>query len=269
MDHHVHTSRCNHATGTPDEYVREAIRKGLRAIGFNDHFPMRYLPASIPVDSYAMPPGDFPAYIAELRDVRDRFAGEIDVKIATEVDYYGPALDEIRRALSPFLDDLDYVYGSVHVVGDWAVDDDRFLSRWDEHGENEVYRSYWTNVEAMARAGMFDVVGHLDLPKKFNKFPSDDQAPLLERVLDEIKGSGMVVEINTAGLRKPVGEIYPSPAIIKVCFEKGIPVTLGSDAHAPDEVGHAFPDVIEFLKATGYKEIVSFARRRRVRVPLP
>ncbi|MHA1847366.1 MAG: histidinol-phosphatase, partial [Promethearchaeota archaeon] len=215
MDHHVHTFRCHHATGHEEDYVKVAIQKGLPFIGFNDHFPMRYLPKTIPVEKYAMELNEFPDYITELKRLRKKYDGKIDIKISTEVDFHAPSIDTIKEWLNPFLDDFDYIYGSVHVVDDWAVDDHVFSEKWEEYDNNKVYEIYYENNIKMVKTGIFNVVGHMDLPKKYNHFPSKNIDPLISKFLDEVKKADAVVELNTAGLRKPVKEMYPSEHILK------------------------------------------------------
>ncbi|MFX0103039.1 MAG: histidinol-phosphatase HisJ [Candidatus Hodarchaeota archaeon] len=268
MDHHIHTSRCHHAEGNAEDYIIVAIKKGMKFIGFNEHFPMRYLPDAIPVEEYAMELDEFPEYIAELKQLRKKYKDQIDILISTEVDYFEPALGVIKGNLKPFLDDFDYLYGSVHVVDDWAVDDNRFLERFNEYDINDVWARYYDSVIEMVNTGLFDVVGHLDLPKKYEKIPTKDLDHKLLEVLAAIKSNRMLIELNTAGLRKPIKEIYPSRHILELCHEKGIEVTLGSDAHAPDEVGYDFPNAIALLKSIGYDSIVSFKKRERHSIKL-
>ncbi|MHA1368525.1 MAG: histidinol-phosphatase [Promethearchaeota archaeon] len=263
MDHHIHTFRCRHAIGTSGDYVRSAIKKGMAIVGISDHFPMRYLPKTIPVDEYAMEREEFGDYINELKDLRERYKDEIEVCIGTEVDFYLPEISTIKEWLTPYLGDLDYIYGSVHVVDDWPVDDSRFLENYQRVGINNVWIKYFENLLDMVKSGMFDIVGHFDIPKKYKNLPTIDMTDRIEVILDEIKESGMVMELNTAGARKPINEFYPSKRILKMAFEKGVQVTLGSDAHDPDEVGYAFPEAINLLKEIGYDSIVSFKNHKK------
>lgn len=263
MDHHVHTSRCRHAEGNAEDYVRVAIDKGLALIGFNEHFPMRYLPGTIPVEEYAMELEEFPEYIAELNMLKKKYEGRIDILISTEVDYYKPALDVIKKNLEPFIGEFDYLYGSVHLVDDWAVDDQRFLDKFDEYDINDVWIKYYDSIIDMVNTGIFDVVGHLDLPKKYEKVPTRNLDEKIVEVLAAAKSNRMVIELNTAGLRKPIKEIYPSRHILEMAYEHGIEVTLGSDAHAPEEVAFDFQNAIALLKSIGYESIVSFKGRER------
>ena len=123
MDMHVHTYRCKHAKGTAEEMIKAAIQKKLSCVGINEHFPMTYLPSPVPVNDYAMALEEFPVHVKELKCLREKYNGQIDVKIGAEVDYYEPAINTISRLLEPFQDDFDYLYGSVHVVTYWPIDD--------------------------------------------------------------------------------------------------------------------------------------------------
>jgi len=265
---HVHTYRCKHAKGTAEDMVKAALQKKIACIGINEHFPMTYLPDPVPVHDYAMDLNEFPVHLKELKTLQKKYRGQIDVRIGAEVDYYEPAINTITQWLEPFQTDFDYLYGSVHVVTNWAIDDDKFLNRWDQVGVDAVYSMYYEVLAKMAKTRLFNVVGHLDLPKKFKKIPTIDFDGKISTVLDAVKAAHMVVEVNTAGLRKPVKEIYPSRHILEMCLEKGIKVTLGSDAHAPEEIGYAFDETRALLKEIGFKTLVLFKKRMQVPVKL-
>ena len=124
------------------------------------------------------------------------------------------------------------------------------------------------NIINMVNTGLFNIVGHLDLPKKFMKAPTKNIDDIVWSVLRAIKNQGMAIELNTAGLRKPVKEIYPSKRILEMCYQLKIPLTLGSDAHDPEEVAYAFPPSIDLLKSIGYKEIITFKKRKPFKIEL-
>ncbi len=268
VDLHTHNARCHHARGTIEDMIKSAIQKGLKAIGINDHFPMRYLPAPIPVQDYAMELSEFPDHLKEIKQLREKYQGKIDVLIGSEVDFYRPAIDTIKQSLYPYMDDFDYLYGSVHVVNGFPVDDDKFLRKWDEYDVDSVFIAYYQELAEMAKTRLFDVVGHIDLPKKFKKFPTCNLDAWIGTALDAIKAANMVIEVNTAGLRKPIGEMYPSPHILDMVFKKKIKITLGSDAHDPVEVGYAFDKAIDLVKQAGFSSIVSFNKRRPTSIRL-
>ncbi|MEX2682904.1 MAG: histidinol-phosphatase HisJ [Candidatus Sigynarchaeota archaeon] len=268
VDLHVHTYRCHHARGTAEDMVKSAIQKGLKAIGINDHFPMRYLPAPIPVQDYAMELSEVPDHLKELKQLKETYNGKIDVLIGFEIDFYQPAIDAIKRSIEPFVDDFDYVYGSVHVVRGFPVDDEKFLRKWDGQDVDAVFAEYYQALASMASTRLFDVVGHFDLPKKYKKIPVGNLDAQITTALDAIRSAGMAMEINTAGLRKPIGEIYPSRHILEMAIKESIPVTLGSDAHDPAEVGHEFSKAVALARQVGFSSIVSFKKRHPITIPL-
>jgi histidinol-phosphatase (PHP family) len=110
---------------------------------------------------------------------------------------------------------------------------------------------------------LFEIIGHADLPKKFGHKPTRDCTPLFDKFLDAAKKSGCALDINTAGLRKDCREIYPSRQILELAFRKGVPITFGSDAHAPEEVGMNFAEAVQLARSVGYTESCRFEKRKR------
>jgi histidinol-phosphatase (PHP family) len=106
------------------------------------------------------------------------------------------------------------------------------------------------------------------LPKKFKIYPAQDCLPLFERFLDRAARTNVAVELNTAGLRKDCREIYPSRAFLEQAARRRIPITFGSDAHAPGEVGSDFAAAVELARAVGYTQWRRFEGRKFVETPL-
>jgi histidinol-phosphatase (PHP family) len=117
-----------------------------------------------------------------------------------------------------------------------------------------------------AGSGMFDIVGHIDVVKVFGYRPDRDYDDVLRDAMKAIKENGLVVEINTAGLRKPVREVYPSVKILEIIKEMKIPLTLGSDSHTPGDVGRDFDLAVELVKEYGGGKITVFDKRQRKEV---
>jgi histidinol-phosphatase (PHP family) len=152
----------------------------------------------------------------------------------------------------------------VHFIGELGVDGEepRLL---DAVGVEEAWRLYFETLAAAARSGLFDSLSHPDLVKIFGaRTESFDYGP----VVDAIADSGVAVEVSTAGLRKPVGELYPHPQFLAACRERDVPVTLASDAHSPDVVGRDFDRALELLRAEGYDTVTVFEQRRGRQEPL-
>jgi histidinol-phosphatase (PHP family) len=134
---------------------------------------------------------------------------------------------------------------------------------------DEVWAEYYDRLTRAAASGLFEIIGHTDLPKKFGHRPTRDISPLVERFLEAAKATDTAIELNTAGLRKDCREIYPSRQILNLARAKGVAITFGSDAHAPGEVGADFGGALELAKAAGYTQSRRFEGRKKRDVPLP
>ncbi len=185
----------------------------------------------------------------------------LTIRLALEVDYL-PGHEEWIRELAA-RHPWDYFIGSVHYVSDsWAIDDPQKLSEWKNRDAFEVWSAYFERLTMAAESKLFEIIGHADLPKKFGHRPTRDCAPLYEKFLAAAKQSGCAIELNTAGLRKDCREIYPSREILELAFQKGVPITFGSDAHAAGEVGMNFAEAVQLARSVGYKECRRFERRK-------
>lgn len=266
VDYHIHTYRCGHAVGSMEEYVQRAIALGLREIGFSDHLHLYFLPREQRDPTLAMAEEELPEYVDSVLQLRRQYP-QIPIRLGVEADYFPSHEDALARILEPY--PWDYVYGSVHFIGGWGFDDPKHIDRYADWDIDELYRTYFDLVRGAAATGLFDIIGHLDVVKKFGHRPAADPAGLFTAVAAALRDAGVCIEVSTAGLRKPVGEIYPGPALLAECACQGVPASLGSDAHQPSEVGIDFDRALEALGAAGYREINAFQRRQRTPIPLP
>jgi len=272
-DYHTHNFRCKHANGTLQDYLEAALKLGLGEIGFSDHFPYEFLKdlGRIPYKEYAMTLDEIPNYLKTAEDLREKYKKQIKVKIGFEIDFIVDQEDILNEILKNYLDQLDYIIGSVHILdgkdSKWCLDDKRFLEEYNYFGIDNVYLKYFQKLEKMILSNKydFDIVAHFDLPKKFNKFPTNNDMIFEKaiKVLEFIKKKGMVVEINTSGFRKEVKEQYPSWDIIREMYNLDIPILLGSDAHLLTEVGYMFKEVLSELKKIGFNQLVRFTKRKK------
>lgn len=260
VDYHVHTPMCGHAVGELEDYVKAAQARGLHEIGFSDHLIFH-----MDNRDYSMPLKQFPLYIKAVEAVQRRFP-RYQVKVGVEVDYFQGENDVIKSTFQG--EPLDYVLGSVHCINGWVFDDERYISEYKRRDIDEFYEEYFKLVQEAALSGLFDVIAHPDVIKKFGYKPIRGIKSLYIETVQAFKEAGICVEVNTSGLRKPVHEIYPSVEFLKLCFEKGLPVTLGSDAHSPEEVGWCFDKAVDLLRNVGYREITVFTGRKRKAVML-
>ncbi len=256
VDYHMHTPLCGHAAGQPEEYVRQAIALGLPEMGFSDHAPL----IAHQRDNISMTKEELPLYHDMIRSVQERFKGRMDVKLGIEADFDPGFEDQTREMLAAF--PYDYVIGSVHFIDQWGFDNPDEIQGWYHADVTEVYKAYYALLRQSASSGLFDIMGHVDLVKKFGHLPSADIQDEIVETARVFKESGVVIEINTAGLRKPVKEIYPSLPALKIYSQAGVPITFGSDAHQPSEVGMDFLQAAAWAREAGYSEYVVFRQRR-------
>lgn len=257
-DYHMHTPRCNHATGTVAEYAQAAVDAGLREIGMSDHSPM---PGGFD-KPWRMDRSELQHYLQEVEQARELFADRLTIRIGLEADFHPGSEAYVQDLIAAY--DWDYIIGSVHYIGDWGFDNPDCLAAWDNCNIEDAYLAYFDLVARSAATGMFDIIGHPDLIKKFgHRAPSDSQAVIAaeETMLQAVLQSGAALEISSAGLRKPVAEIYPHTRIVQRAAALGIPFAYGSDAHAPAEVGHGMHACLHALESCGVTRIASFRQR--------
>jgi len=252
IDLHNHTPLCNHAEGSIDEYVKAAIDKGIDIFGFADHAPMDF------DEKYRMGFDQMAVYEAEVREAAARYTDRITLRLGYEVDFLPGHMDE--RVLNA---EVDYLIGSVHFIDEWGFDNPEFIGKYEDADLDTIWREYFEAVEAMARSGLFDIVGHLDLIKVFNYRPDTDIRSLAEGSLDAIAAAEMTLELNAAGWRKPVGEAYPSLDLLRMAHDRGIPITFASDAHKPEQVGYRMAELHTLARKAGYRKAADFCNRER------
>jgi histidinol-phosphatase (PHP family) len=256
-DYHMHTPLCRHASGEPVDYARRAVELGLTEIGFSDHSPMR----RDDFDNWRMRADQLDEYVAKVRLAQKTFP-QLTIRLALEVDYLPGHEDWIRELAvrHPW----DYFIGSVHYVSEsWDIDNPAKLSEWKKRDAFEVWQIYFERLTLATESKLFDIIGHSDLPKKFGIRPAQDCTPLYKKFLAAAAKAGCAIELNTAGLRKDCKEIYPSREILQFAFENHVPITFGSDAHAPEEVGLNFTEAIALARSVGYAETCRFNQRQR------
>ncbi len=263
VDYHMHLrderSELAHNTHAVEPFVDAARAAGVDEIGFTEHgyyFTQLRTLWSVPyqIERCAQ---DLDTYVAAVVEARER---GLPVKLGLEVDYVPGREDETRTLLAPY--PWDYLLGSVHWIDGLAVDGEPKLV--DEVGAEGAYERYFQELARAAGSGLFDSLSHPDLVKIFGDRVAYDYT----EIADAIAESGVAVEVSTAGLRKPVAELYPHPDFLAACRERGIPVTTASDAHVPSLVGKDFDLARELLRTAGYETVTVFERRQSRQEPL-
>ncbi|MGW0521491.1 histidinol-phosphatase [Crossiella sp. NPDC003009] len=266
FDLHTHHSRCGHARGELRSYIEAAISHGLDIIGVSDHSPFFADPAEQPLPGVAMAKSEFPAYLDEAIRLRAEYRDRITVLVGVESDYF-PEHAELYASIYARYP-LDYVIGSVHVLD--GVDLFR-RERWQGASKADLRKAkedYCDLVARSASAGMFDILGHIDVIKAVCPEIAEIDTPAVDTMLDAIVAADVVVEVNTSGKTKDCGGWYPADDLLERAQRRGVKMTFGSDAHDPERVGEEHELVRKQLKEMGFREWYVFEQRRRIRLPL-
>lgn len=192
----------------------------------------------------------------------------LPVKMGIEMDYTPGKEKEMEQFIQSY--PFDYVIGSVHWIGDWGIDLFDYRDEYEKRNIEDVYRAYFDQIVTLAQSRLFDFVGHIDVIKIFGYKPMNETFvhEQYDRVVQALAQSGTSIEISTAGLRKPVGEIYPDPVLLQKCYDAGVTIVLSSDAHQPEHVGYAYDQSLELAKSVGYREVQVITQRKKQAYPL-
>ncbi len=259
IDIHNHTPLCNHATGTPSQYIQKAKELGIDIYGFACHAPMEF------DKQYRMSKKQIPLYLQQIQDLKES-TKDLEILVGFEVDFINGREDLLESCV---LDsNVDYLIGSVHFLGEWGFDNPEFIGEYATRDLNECWKIYLESIRKMAESKQFQIVGHLDLLKVFGyKMPKSLDKELYA-TLEAIKDSQMSLEINSSGLRKKIQEMYPSDKILAIAYKMGIPITFSSDAHSVDNVGFGYEKCLKLAKSIGYKECVIYRQKQIQKIPL-
>jgi histidinol-phosphatase (PHP family) len=270
-DYHVHlrpdedgsTAERYFTDANVERYREAAEERGIEELGVAEHIH-RFV-QSLDVWQH-------PWYRHWARDDVDEYCDFVrgsGLKLGIEADFLPGREDRLQNLLEAR--EWDYVVGSLHFLRDDALDlhgepDWAAWDIWRGADPERVWASYFETLGEAARTGMFDILAHPDLVKVFAgrvPVPDGDLRRFYERAMDGIAESDVAVEVSTAGLRKPAGEIYPAPAFLEMCLDAGRPVALSSDAHVPEQLGFEYERALSFLEGLGVSEIAVFDGRQR------
>jgi histidinol-phosphatase (PHP family) len=267
VDYHTHlrspkeggSEPLSHSLETLERFVERAAQRGVDEIGFTEHVyyfrqtrELWSLPYQIDRCRH-----DLDAYCNVIEEGRRR---GFPVKLGLEVDYVGSDQERLAELLAPY--PWDYLLGSVHWIEGQPVDQEPGM--WSLFPIEEVWRRYMRCLVELARSGAVDVLAHPDLAKIFSRRPAPPVLAELHREAAEaIARADVAIEISTAGLRKPVGEIYPDEEFLRALRECGVPITTAADAHEAHLVGEDFERSLELARRAGYETVSVFERRSR------
>jgi histidinol-phosphatase (PHP family) len=270
VDYHMHLRGPDgppsggYSADRAEEYVEQARVVGVDEIGFSDHVYYFQQAAGL---------WEIPWMRKRANDDLDDYAGAVEeaksrglpVKLGLEVDYFPGLEEDLEQLLDAYA--WDYLLGSVHFVDGIAVDQRPGLARELEVGD--AWGRYFEWLRGAALSGLFDVLSHPDLVKIFGVRPSDEETRDLHvEAANAIAEAGVCVEVSAAGLHKPVGELYPDRELLALCHERGVPITLASDAHEPAHVGRDVDRAAELAAEVGYETVTVFDARTSWQEPL-
>jgi histidinol-phosphatase (PHP family) len=266
-DYHVHLrpDGPEHTAGeaftaaNAERYQEVAAERGVEVLGVSEHVH-RFRQA---LDVWR-----HPFWVDSARDDLDAYCRfvreETALSLGIEADFIAGAEDRMATLLEQH--DFDYVLGSVHFIGNAALDLEGDWDIWRNGDVEKVWMRYFETLGEAARSGLFDVLSHPDLVKVWgdaDRVPRRDLRFYYDAAMDGIADSDVAIEVSTAGFRKPVEEIYPARAFLEMCLEAGRPVALSSDAHTPNDLAYRYDDALEYLDSFDIREIAVFERRER------
>jgi histidinol-phosphatase (PHP family) len=252
---------CKHASGEIDEYVENAIARGLTEIAFTDHIP---LPDSYDLE-HRMHEREIETYLNLVENMR-RLYPQLIIRCGIEADY----IEGIEEYLEKFLEryTFDIVIMSVHFIKKWPQGNWVFNYSFPERSPEDILSDYISEMITGIRTGLFDVLGHADLIK----LPGQSLIQLIPQqvslLLEEIKSAGMVIEINTSGYRREIQDSYPGMDWLNLIKNHQVQITTGSDAHQPSQVALNFKFLYHSLKKHGLKTVTGFKNRKSYPVSL-
>lgn len=242
-----------------EDIVAAAIKAGLDELGYSDHYVL--LPDGGTV-SWSMKMDCLDSYFESIAKIEASAPESLSIRRGLEIDYFPETADQIRDIVKSY--PFDYVIGSVHFFNGFPIDECR--ENWDSissRNRDDIIIGYWSQISKMAKTGFFDIVGHLDLYKKFGQAPTSDISDEIINALDAIAGADMAVELNTSGWHVPVAESYPSAALLRGCKNRNIPVLITADAHKPEDLTRDYQRAQDLLKSVGIGETVRYGGKAR------
>ena len=263
ISYHNH-SRFSDGIDSINDMVQAAKAAGLSEFGLSDHWVVAPFTDS-EVKTWSMAHDQLDNYIQNVLQARhDYSAGSFQLRLGLEVDFFPENAAAVVAALGdrPF----DYLIGSVHYVERFSVDTS--ADTWaplSQERIDDIWRQYWQRIRDLARSGLYDIVGHLDLPKKFAFYPTVDLRVAEDAALAAIREANMVIEINSAGMDKPCAEPYPSLSLLQRAGALGIPVMVSADAHRCANVKRNFPAAYDLMARAGYDPDIRWSFKRRQR----
>lgn len=261
-DYHVHIENGDYNLNWIKQFIKTAEKIGINELGISEHSHLFKETTDILTNDWlkTLQTKELDSYIKIIQETNIKIK---KIKFGIEMDYVPGKEKETENFLN--YADFDYVIGSIHWLNDWGFDILEMEAKWHKSNLEDIYKNYFRLVGELAQTQLFDIIGHFDVIKVFGYQPEQYSKELLKVIEDavlKIKENNMCIEINTAGLRKPVKEIYPKIVWLQLFYEARVPIILSSDAHYPEEVGADYEKAVAAAKKVGYKEAAVFEKRK-------
>lgn len=258
VDYHTHSTFSCDAQDTLDAMCLQAMKIGLEEIAFTEHADFEHLDSCY---RYLEPA----AYFRAIESARERYGDRLTIRAGVEVGEPHRYPDETAQLLNKF--PFDFVLGSLHWVNEYPCFSSKFF---EGRPAKEAWRSYFEELVQMCEAGDFDVLGHLDLPKRHvNAFDPEPYADLIRDALQHLIQRGIGLEINCSGLRYPMREPLPGSKVVQWYRELGGDLlTVGTDAHKTSHLGGGFEHALGMAREAGFSAITLFHQRQPQRTAI-
>lgn len=264
----MHTPLCGHAREEPVEFVAAAHEQGISLITFTCHTPISeegFRQAGIRMHENQLP--TYFAMVDEAHAFGETVGVEVRVGIEAEIfpdEEHMADMDRILRG-QPF----DFVLGSLHhqlpiyrerVAAQGLTDD------------TEIVRRYFLEMADGIRSGRYHSIAHPDVIRIYgtvDRFEPEELVDAFAPVIDAAVETDTCLEVNTSGLIKGVYQVHPDPLFLRLACERGVKLTMGSDAHTPSQVGQEFDHVYGLMREAGFTRMHYFREGTRFELPIP
>ena len=272
VDYHLHTAVTVDANMTEAEACQQAIALGLREIAFTNHVMLAQ-------PDYLMSPEELAEHWAQIQVCQQRYP-QLTIRLGLEMDYYEGREDEIAATIQRYEELIgrrfDFILGAVHQLnGVFFASNHHAPALFNHQQAESIYHNYFVLLTKAVRSGLFDVIAHPDVIKKYTgKFhppvPFDRYRASVEAFIENLLETEVGIEVNPSGLRRPVAEIYPSHELLSLYLSEAKArgqepiVTLGSDAHQFKRVGEYLGEGVKALQRAGHNTLARFEERKRI-----
>lgn len=264
-DYHMHSTFSCDCRAPMADMCAAAVAKGIAEIGFSEHYDLFDGEAAPCRDYFRLEP-----WAAELERQRAAFAGRLIVRAGIEIGE--PHLFHAEAAALLARYPFDYVLGSLHWIGPNSIFDTGY---YQAHPESEAFQLFYTELERVTAVGDFDILSHFDVPVRtsfgvYGRYAAAEHADAMRPALRNCVERGLALDLNTAALRRRANTLTPGLEILKLYVELGGErVTLGSDAHRPEQVGSHLETAMEIARAAGLRYLTHFEKRQARLVAMP